>query len=216
MPVGAAIGIAGIATSASTIYSAKTQSGANRDALATSRAANEAALAQAREEFEYDRKRQERLDRLDEGRYAENQSRLDRLEAEDRRRFDLGANFEREQYNNRAVYRAAGKAAIAEIAQLAGLNLGDLSVEQVPLLEAAPAAAARPDTRIAALDPRASQPPAPSILPAPGSDGLIEMRMSPEAYEQLSAEWAPMERRPSRRRLRQTVGDMDRWHGVAS
>jgi hypothetical protein len=207
MAVGTALAIATIASAAAstggTIYASKKASSANDKALKAQTTANDQALAVEREERDYDRQ-------IDQERYARDQARIDRLEARDHERWTTDANFDRTKYNANAPYRATGKAALSQLAGLAGLNVGDVEAEKVAMLPNTPPQSAPASAPLAApatngMLPTGRRPvhslvpPAPGgDLPAPGEDGLVEMRMSPEAYARLSSQWSPRPRRSVR------------------
>lgn len=210
MPVGAGIAIAGLAGTVGTVYAANRQSQANRDAMRTQTRANDQALAIEREERDYDRQ-------IDQERYQRDQERLDRLDARDREIFDIanarltrGENFDRMQWNARAPARATGRAAMAELAKLAGLEVTGVGSDNVPLIDETPVA--RPAASMG--DMRSMERPTTSpyrrvrdfvpmddpVAPV-GEDGVVEMRMTPEEYDQLVSEWrTPTSITPTSRR----------------
>lgn len=200
MPVGAAIGIGALASTSASIYATNRQSRANREAMQHQTRANDEALQVEREERDYDRQ-------IDAERYAREQERLDRLERRDDERYTTDANFDRTKFNANAAYRATGKAALQQLAGLAGLEVGDVSVEQVPMLPtpapipSAPAMAGGiPPRRRAADFVPGYQPPGamPSANePQVGEDGLVELRMPAAAYQQFAQQYSPQ--RPRRR-----------------
>lgn len=205
-----AASIIGTATAGASIYASRQQSRANDRALDAQRRANDQAIGIEREERDYDRQ-------IDQERYQRDQERLDRLDARDREIFDItnarltrGENFDRMQWNARAPARATGRAAMAELAKLAGLEVAGVGSDNVPLIDEAPVA--RPAASMG--DMRSMERPTASpyrrvrdfvpmddpIAPV-GEDGVVEMRMTPEEYDQLVREWrTPTSITPTSRR----------------
>jgi hypothetical protein len=200
-----ALAVSAGASTAGTIYASNRQASANRDALRAQTRSNDQALAVEREERDYDRG-------IDAERYAREQARLDRIErldsetrARNEARSTRDENFERTQWNANAEYRATGKAALGELASLAGLEVGDVAGEHVAMVPDAPpseipAQTVMPTTsrrRVGDLVPGVTPQAAPEDPAAAGEDGLVEVRLPRDEYERLSTQWMPQ--RPNRR-----------------
>jgi hypothetical protein len=197
------------------------QANAARDAADAAARANSEALAFEREVWGSDRERRDRLDLEEQRRYdSESVEDRHRWGADDARR-TRDENMERELWNARAPYRAAGKAALADLARLAGLTVGPEDTlpmvpgGDVPTLRAQ--SSVPPPSEGAAKDPITGGETGHPLtnfndpMPEPDDDGLVPVRISADAYRRLAPESEPI---IQPRRVSRSFGSLAMPRGV--
>lgn len=211
--------IGGATTITAGVLGSRAQSQSSRRAVEATERANQEALQferdnEARRREEFDRseqmarqawdaeqarlarldERQIRLDELDEWRYRNEDARATR-----------GENFQRQQYNARAPYRATGRAALNELARLAGLSVGEGDTVPLvpggdtpppPLATGISSGAPSPTPTTATLSQRApidlvNRPMTAGHPPEVDADGKIPVTISADAYRTLATPRRP-------------------------
>jgi hypothetical protein len=224
-----ALAIGGIVAS---VYGSRTAGRSNRQALKYESASTSQAMRMETDNETRRREEFDRSERLAEQAWNAEQERLDRQEARDEQRYQTelresqrrtglenaarirDQNMDRTRFNANAPYRATGTAALAELAQLAGLSVtpgaevpmipGE-TYEDVPPSAPAPTAPTTTPPPSSAVSPVTTGPlvaptpptpaprtpkPTPRAMPTADADGLVEFRMSREAYATLAGEQA--------------------------